>query len=189
MDNMTSERVDAEGISNIAKGAKRFLPQRSFQPETEQVISMRSKEDLEVWEKLDDTIMGGKSGSFLQVEFKELSKTIHNCQSQGYMHLSSCKMRGSWYSTSMVSSLFAFMQKTHGPAYLPYSVSHYGVTVASTSLADWRAVAVVDCCFITEYVQLMVNKLAAATASSWFISHQPQNPEHHSMTATQPARC
>ena len=70
MDNMTSERVDAEGISNIANAAKQFLPQRSFQPETEQVISMRSKEDLEVWEKLDDTIMGGKSGSFLQVGLK-----------------------------------------------------------------------------------------------------------------------
>ena len=67
---MTSERVDAEGISNIAKAAKQFLPQRSFQPEIEQVISMRSKEDLEVWEKLDDTIMGGKSGSFLQVSLQ-----------------------------------------------------------------------------------------------------------------------
>lgn len=67
LDNMTSERVDAEGISNIAKAANQFLAQRSFQPETEQVISMRNKEDLEVWEKLDDTIMGGKSRSFLQV--------------------------------------------------------------------------------------------------------------------------
>lgn len=67
LDNMTSQRVDAEGISNIAKAAKHFLPQRTFQPETESIISMRSKEDLEVWEKLDDTIMGGKSGSFLQV--------------------------------------------------------------------------------------------------------------------------
>lgn len=67
MDNMTSERVDAQGVSNIAEAAKHFLPQRSFQPETQNVISMRSQEDLEAWEKLDDTIMGGKSGSFLQV--------------------------------------------------------------------------------------------------------------------------
>lgn len=67
LDNMTSERVDAEGVSNIAQAAKHFLPQRSFQPETQSVISMRNKEDLEAWEKLDDTIMGGKSGSFLQV--------------------------------------------------------------------------------------------------------------------------
>ncbi|KAL3135711.1 hypothetical protein ABBQ38_006182 [Trebouxia sp. C0009 RCD-2024] len=66
LDNMTSERVDAEGVSNIAQAAKQFLLQRSFQPETQNVISMRSKEDLEAWEKLDDTIMGGKSGSFLQ---------------------------------------------------------------------------------------------------------------------------
>ena len=75
LDNMTSERVDAEGVSNIAKAAKQFLPQRSFQPATEQVISMRNKEDLEVWEKLDDTIMGGKSGSFLQVHINT-SETI-----------------------------------------------------------------------------------------------------------------
>ena len=64
---MTSERVDAEGVNNVAQAAKNFLPQRAFRPEVETVISMRSKEDLEVWEKLDDTIMGGKSGSFLQV--------------------------------------------------------------------------------------------------------------------------
>lgn len=63
---MTSERVDAEGISNIAKAAKHFLPAQRFQPEVEQVLSMRSAADLEVWEKLDDTIMGGKSGSYLQ---------------------------------------------------------------------------------------------------------------------------
>ena len=67
LDNMTSERVDAEGIGNIAKAAQHFLPPRTFQPEVETVISMSSTEDLEVWEKLDDTIMGGKSGSFLQV--------------------------------------------------------------------------------------------------------------------------
>ncbi|KAA6425478.1 MAG: hypothetical protein FRX49_04376 [Trebouxia sp. A1-2] len=66
IDNMTSERVDAEGISNIAKAAEHFLPAQRFQPEVEQVLSMRSAADLEVWEKLDDTIMGGKSGSYLQ---------------------------------------------------------------------------------------------------------------------------
>lgn len=76
LDNMTSERVDAEGVSNIAKAAKQFLPQRSFQPETEQVISMRNKEDLEVWEKLDDTIMGGKSGSFLQVHIRTFHRIL-----------------------------------------------------------------------------------------------------------------
>lgn len=66
IDNMTSERVDAEGISNIAKAAKHFLPTQRFQPEVEQVLSMRTAADLDVWEKLDDTIMGGKSGSYLQ---------------------------------------------------------------------------------------------------------------------------
>ena len=71
IDNMTSERVDAQGVTNIAKAAKQFLPAQPFQPEVEQVLSMQSKEDLEVWEKLDDTIMGGKSGSFLQTA-KEL---------------------------------------------------------------------------------------------------------------------
>lgn len=71
IDNMTSERVDAEGISNIAEAAKHFLPAQSLQPEGEEVLSMRSTADLAAWEKLDDTIMGGKSGSFLQTA-KEL---------------------------------------------------------------------------------------------------------------------
>ena len=75
IDNMTSERVDAEGISNIAQAAKHFLPAHTFQPEVEQVLPMRSASDLEVWEKLDDTIMGGKSASFLQT-----AKELHGFQ-------------------------------------------------------------------------------------------------------------
>lgn len=63
---MTSERVDAEGISNIAEAAKQFLPGRNQPPVVETVLTMGSSSDLEAWEKLDDVIMGGKSGSFLQ---------------------------------------------------------------------------------------------------------------------------
>ena len=45
LDNMTSERVDAEGVSNVAELAKK-LPQQ--QPETACVLSMASDKDLEV---------------------------------------------------------------------------------------------------------------------------------------------
>lgn len=63
---MTSERVDAEGISNIAEAAKQFLPERKLAPEVENVLKMSSDSDLDAWEKLDDVIMGGKSGSKMQ---------------------------------------------------------------------------------------------------------------------------
>ena len=63
---MTSERVDAQGISNIAEAAKHFLPGRNQPPVVENVLKMGSSADIEAWEKLDDVIMGGKSGSFLQ---------------------------------------------------------------------------------------------------------------------------
>ena len=125
MDNMTSERVDAEGISNIAKAAKEFLPQRSFQPETEQVISMRSKEDLEVWEKLDDTIMGGKSGSFLQVGFKEMSRIFKNCHCQGTRMAERCLDR------CPAPSVLSLSVANKCPCILAL-LSYYAVTVVST---------------------------------------------------------
>ena len=86
---MTSERVDAEGIGNIAKAAKHFLPPHDFQPEVEQILGMRSAADLEVWEKLDDTIMGGKSGSFLQT-----AKQLHGFQGD-YEHKEDYEFEGS----------------------------------------------------------------------------------------------
>ena len=66
LDNMTSERVDAQGISNIAEAAKHFLPGRNQPPVVKTVLKMGSSAEMEAWEKLDDVIMGGKSGSFLQ---------------------------------------------------------------------------------------------------------------------------
>lgn len=66
LENLTSERVDAQGISNIAEAAKQCLPRGHLAPQLERVLSMQSSSDLEAWEKLDDVIMGGKSGSFLQ---------------------------------------------------------------------------------------------------------------------------
>ena len=95
---MTSERVDAEGISNIAEAAKQFLPAQTFnQPEVEEVLSMRSTQDLENWEKLDDTIMGGKSGSFLQS-----ADELHGFQG-GYGHKDDYQFAGSVWRGQLVT--------------------------------------------------------------------------------------
>jgi hypothetical protein len=61
---MTPERVDAQGVSNVVAAAQRFLgkPQRSAR----EVLSMRSAEDLTLWQRLDDVIMGGQSSSGLE---------------------------------------------------------------------------------------------------------------------------
>ena len=96
-DNMTSERVDSEGISNIAEAAKQFLPAQKLQPEMEQILSMRSAQDLEKWEKLDDTIMGGKSGSFLQS-----AKDLHGFQG-GYDHKSDYQFEGSVWRGELIT--------------------------------------------------------------------------------------
>lgn len=97
IDNMTSERVDAEGISNIAKAAQGFLPAQTWQPEVEQVLSMRSAQDLEKWEKLDDVIMGGKSGSFLQSAHE-----VHGFQG-GYDHKSDYQFEGAVWRGELIT--------------------------------------------------------------------------------------
>jgi uncharacterized protein YbjT (DUF2867 family) len=63
LDGMTSERVDAEGVSNIATAAKNFLPRQ--QKSSVEILPMRSEEDLKRWQRLDDVIMGGNSSSVL----------------------------------------------------------------------------------------------------------------------------
>ena len=63
LDGMTSERVDAMGTINVVEAAKKYLPKQT--KVVKEVVSMRSQEDLEVWERLDDTIMGGNSSSSL----------------------------------------------------------------------------------------------------------------------------
>ncbi|KAK9814216.1 hypothetical protein WJX72_002437 [[Myrmecia] bisecta] len=65
LDNMTSERVDAQGVSNVAAAAAQHLPRQSDGAPCE-VLSMRSADDLAKWDRLDDVIMGGQSGSALQ---------------------------------------------------------------------------------------------------------------------------
>ena len=49
LDNMTSERVDAEGMAHLAAAAAKYMPraERSVQD----VLSMRSAEDLAKWQR------------------------------------------------------------------------------------------------------------------------------------------
>ena len=68
--NMTSERVDNQGVSNIATAASKYLPGGMSSRSTnklEDILSMNSAEDLEKWQRLDDVIMGGKSSSGLEL--------------------------------------------------------------------------------------------------------------------------
>ncbi|GAB4820680.1 hypothetical protein N2152v2_007726 [Parachlorella kessleri] len=64
LDDMTPERVDAQGVSNLVTAAQRFMPKP--QRSVEEVLSMRSAEDLARWQRLDDVIMGGQSASGLE---------------------------------------------------------------------------------------------------------------------------
>jgi hypothetical protein len=77
LDNMTSERVDAQGISNIAAAATKYLTSSATKTDSngqlrprntfEDVLPMKTAEDLEKWQRLDDVIMGGNSSSGLEL--------------------------------------------------------------------------------------------------------------------------
>ena len=54
---MTSERVDKQGVHNIAQAAKQHLKFRTRR-ETLDVLPMRTTADLQQWQQLDDPIMG-----------------------------------------------------------------------------------------------------------------------------------
>ena len=56
--NMTSERVDAQGVGHIAEQAERKLPKASIVVEPIMLSS-----DFGSWEAKDDVIMGGTSAS------------------------------------------------------------------------------------------------------------------------------
>lgn len=60
---MTPERVDAQGVSNLIAAASMNLSKA--QRSTQEVLSMRNADDLAVWQRLDDVIMGGQSSSGL----------------------------------------------------------------------------------------------------------------------------
>lgn len=64
LDGMTSERVDAEGVSNVAAAAAVHLPRTARV--LADVLPMSSEEDLAKWQRLDDVIMGGNSSSVLE---------------------------------------------------------------------------------------------------------------------------
>ncbi|GLC44733.1 hypothetical protein PLESTB_000970600 [Pleodorina starrii] len=65
LDGMSSERVEAEGISSLVSLLPELLPKRDTRTSS-LVVPMRTAEELAVWNKLDDVIMGGASGSGLE---------------------------------------------------------------------------------------------------------------------------
>ncbi|KXZ52027.1 hypothetical protein GPECTOR_10g1050 [Gonium pectorale] len=62
---MTSEKVEAEGISSLMSLLPELLPKRAERT-SKMVLSMRTAEELAVWQRLDDVIMGGNSDSGLE---------------------------------------------------------------------------------------------------------------------------
>ncbi|CAL8465559.1 g5095 [Coccomyxa elongata] len=66
LDDMTSERVDAQGVANIAKALQSVFKEKARARETAVVLPMASDADLAVWDRLDDVIMGGQSSSTLR---------------------------------------------------------------------------------------------------------------------------
>ena len=71
LDNLTPERVDAEGVSHIATAAAKHLfgttkgQQEQLKPRME-VLAMKTEQDISVWQRLDDIIMGGQSSSIIE---------------------------------------------------------------------------------------------------------------------------
>ncbi|EFJ53199.1 hypothetical protein VOLCADRAFT_102805 [Volvox carteri f. nagariensis] len=65
LDGMTSERVEAEGISSLVSVLREVLPKKATRS-SQLVLPMRTAEELAVWNRLDDVIMGGSSDSGLQ---------------------------------------------------------------------------------------------------------------------------
>ena len=57
LDGMTSERVDKQGVRNIAQAAKQHLKFKTRR-ESFEVLPMRTTADLQQWQQLDDPIMG-----------------------------------------------------------------------------------------------------------------------------------
>ncbi len=70
---MTSEKVDNQGVSNIAAAAATYFlsggKSTTSRPKNkvEDILPMKTVEDLEKWQKLDDVIMGGSSSSGLEI--------------------------------------------------------------------------------------------------------------------------
>lgn len=63
LDGLTPEKVDAEGNKNIVAAASKYFAKPSVS--TEDILPMKSPDDLSVWQRLDDVIMGGQSSSGL----------------------------------------------------------------------------------------------------------------------------
>ena len=69
---MSSEKVDAQGVSNIAEAAASKLPKASLM-----VDPIMQSKDFNDWEKKNDQVMGGSSTS--EVSAQEGSNSAHPC--------------------------------------------------------------------------------------------------------------
>lgn len=65
LDGMTPAKIDAEGVSNVAAAAAKYLAK--VRREIKDVLPFRTAEDLATWQRLDDVIMGGQSDSALEL--------------------------------------------------------------------------------------------------------------------------
>lgn len=72
LDNLTPERVDAEGVSHIVTAASKYLlgtttgqQELQLKPRME-VLAMKTDQDISAWQRLDDVIMGGQSSSAIK---------------------------------------------------------------------------------------------------------------------------
>lgn len=65
LDGMSSEKVDNEGITNIATAAAKYL--KPARRNVVNILPMKTIEDLAKWQRLDDVIMGGSSSSGLDI--------------------------------------------------------------------------------------------------------------------------
>lgn len=62
---MTPEKIDSAGVAAVAEAAGKYI--RKEEMTSTMVMPMATEKDLERWQKLDDVIMGGQSGSKLSL--------------------------------------------------------------------------------------------------------------------------
>ncbi|CAD7695637.1 unnamed protein product [Ostreobium quekettii] len=59
------ERVDAQGNVHLGEAAIEMLPHTATA--AEEILNLQTQKDVEMWERLDDVIMGGKSSSSIKL--------------------------------------------------------------------------------------------------------------------------
>jgi len=63
-----SQDVDFKGVVNVVDALEKHQPEQARAGKEKNLFSFKTEEDLKLWERLDDVIMGGRSSSSLALD-------------------------------------------------------------------------------------------------------------------------